>query len=178
MGFSGLINNSINWSVPTWDLFIIFIFIVGSFVYGLTLGKGRLVIILISIYISLALINYFPYQEFNLVQFEFGELFIFKIIAFFGLTMLIFFLFSRSSISSVFRASKDYSGTWLQILLFSFFHVGLLVSAIFLFLPEESLAFFSPATRAVFNSQIGRFFWMLTPVIFMAFLKKRRKIIK
>lgn len=178
MDIPGLINNSIDWSIPTWDLFIIFIFIVGSFVYGLTLGKGRLVIILISFYISLALINYFPYKEFNLSRVEFGELFILKIIAFFGLTMLIFFLFSRSSVSAVFRTSKDYSGTWFQILLFSFFHVGLLVSALFLFLPEKSLELFSPQTRAIFSSPIGRFLWMLIPVVYMAFIRKKRKAVK
>lgn len=175
MDFLGLIDDGINWSVPTWDLFIIFIFVIASFLYGLSLGRSRLIVILVSVYISLALAHYFPYANYNLAELEVGRLFALKITAFLGLVLITFFFLSRSALSSVFKPSRDYDGTWFQILVFSFLHVGLLVSVILSFLPENSLAYFAPATRRVFSTESARFIWMLMPLIFMALLRKRRR---
>ena len=41
---------NINWAAPSWDLFIILFFIVAAFLYGLSLGRNRVIVILVSIY--------------------------------------------------------------------------------------------------------------------------------
>ena len=54
---------SINWSNPSWDLMIALVFIVGSFLYGFSLGRDRLIVIMVSIYMALALISNAPYLD-------------------------------------------------------------------------------------------------------------------
>ncbi|MAG29017.1 hypothetical protein CL632_02635 [bacterium] len=61
-----------NFQNPTWDLFIILFFVVSAFVYGLTLGRDRIILILIAVYMSLAIIGAAPFVD-ELVIADFGE---------------------------------------------------------------------------------------------------------
>src|SRR5512143_4108673 len=51
----------INWAAPTWDLFIVLFFVVTVFLYGLSLGRDRIIVILVSIYMALAVVSNAPY---------------------------------------------------------------------------------------------------------------------
>ena len=39
----------VNWSAPSQDLFVVLLFIVTVFLYGISLGRGRIVVVLVSI---------------------------------------------------------------------------------------------------------------------------------
>src|SRR3990167_1770098 len=52
---------SINWAAPTWDLFIVLFFIVTVFLYGMSLGRDRIIVILVSIYMALAVVSNAPF---------------------------------------------------------------------------------------------------------------------
>ena len=51
----------VNWAQPSWDLFIILFFIVIVFFYGMMLGRDRIIIILVSIYMALAVVSNAPF---------------------------------------------------------------------------------------------------------------------
>ena len=75
-----------NFAEPTWDLFIILFFLLASFVYGLTLGRDRIILILISIYMSLAVIGAAPFLEQIMPQeLDPNNTFLFNISVFLGI---------------------------------------------------------------------------------------------
>ena len=172
-GVFGFMSN-INWAAPTWDLFIVLFFIVMVFLYGMSLGRDRIIIILVSIYMALAVVSNAPILGvFGSTDINVGNYFVFKVTTFLGLFVLLFFLLSLSALMKTF--SKLHSGSWFQVLLFSVFHVGLLVSITLSFLPAEAVGHLAPITRQVFASEMAKFLWILSPIAGMILLKSEDK---
>ncbi len=159
----------INWSSPTWDLFIVLFFMVTVFLYGISMGRERVIVILVNIYMALAVVTNAPYINTLDRTANSGNFFAFKALTFLATFVLLFLLTSRSALA------KTYGGIagakWWQVILFSTFHVGLLVSIILSFLPSETVSHLAPMTRQVFASDNGRFFWIVAPILALAFVK-------
>lgn len=162
--------NNINWASPTWDLFIVLFFIVAVFLYGLSLGRDRVIVILVAIYMALAVITNAPFLgSLRVSNAASGQLFAFKVAAFIGIFIVLFFLLSRSAMLK--NLGGLASGTWWQVLMFSIFHVGLLVSILLSLLPLDAINHLAPLTRTVFASDGGRFIWIVSPIVGMALMK-------
>ena len=162
---------SINWSVPSWDLFIIIFFVVAALLYGLSLGKSRIIVILVSIYMALAVCNSAPFindWSRQTVSINFGQDFVLRVSLFLGVFLILFFLLSRSALSAFGTGSV---GKWWQVILFSFLHVGLLISVILSFLPQDIKGHLLPLTQDVFTSEMGRFIWITLPIAAMIVFK-------
>jgi hypothetical protein len=161
--------SKIDWSSPTWDLFIVLFFIVTVFLYGMSLGRDRIIVILVSIYMALAVVSNAPILGNLDASVNIGQYFAFKVTTFLGLFVLLFFLLSRSALLKTFGNLA--SGTWWQVMLFSIFHVGLLVSITLSFLPTDAVNHLAPITRQVFASETAKFLWIVAPIVSMAMLK-------
>jgi len=161
----------INFANPTWDLVIILFFIIAAFIYGLTLGRDRIILILISIYMGLAIIGAAPFLD-QLTPTEYGpnNIFVFRIVVFLLLFVALFFLLSRSTILRA-LAKSDAPGAWWQVIIFSLLHVGLLISITLSFIPPEFRNALSPLTRQWFIGEQAEFFWILAPVVAMALVR-------
>jgi hypothetical protein len=153
--------NHVNWAAPSWDVFIIAFFVVAVFLYGLSLGRDRLIVILVSIYMALAVVANAP----AMARLE-GN-FALKAVSFIGIFLLLFFLVSRTSLGKVF--SNLAAGKLWQVLLFSILQVGLLVSITLSFLPPESAGALHPLTRTIFATDMARFVWVVSPIAAMVF---------
>lgn len=162
--------SSIDFTNPTWDLFVVLFFIIGAFLYGFSLGRDRIIVILVSIYMSLAVINTIPLINGD-ASVSVGDVFAFKLTGFFVLFLFLFFLFARSGLLRTI-AVGDNSGRWHHILIFSILHVGLIISIAMSFLPPEYLDNFAPQTQQIFVSEIGQFIWIIAPIFFMAVIKR------
>lgn len=160
----------INWAQPTWDLFIILFFIVAGFLYGLSLGRDRVIVILISVYMALAVVNSAPYIGNFAADVGINQFFVFRVSTFVVVFIALFFLMSRSALLSTI-ASSDTRGPWWQVLLFSFLHVGLLISITLSFLPPSASNHLAPLTRTVFVKDLGRFIWIVAPIAAMILIK-------
>lgn len=165
---------NINWSSPSWDLFIILFFVIAALVYGLSLGRDRIIVIMVGTYMALAVVNNAPFinTASQLLPREIGiqDLFVFKISSFLGAFVLLFFLLSRSALLKT-LAGTESVGSWWQVFLFSILHVGLFISIALSFLPSQSLSVFSAPIRDVFVSDPARFFWIVAPIVLMALIK-------
>lgn len=161
---------SIDWSKPSWDLFIILFFIVAGFLYGLSLGRDRIIVILISVYMALAVVNSAPFIGNFQADIGIDQFFAFRISTFVVVFIVLFFLMSRSALLSTI-ASSDKSGAWWQVLLFSFLHVGLLISITLSFLPPAAATHLAPLTQKIFVQDIGRFIWIVAPIVAMILIK-------
>jgi len=161
---------NIDWSKPSWDLFIILFFIVAGFLYGLSLGRDRIIVILISVYMALAVVNSAPFIGNFQADIGINEFFAFRISTFVVVFIVLFFLMSRSALLSTI-AGSDSRGSWWQVLLFSFLHVGLLISITLSFLPPSASTHLAPLTQKIFVQDIGRFIWIVAPIVAMMVIK-------
>jgi len=158
----------IDWSTPTWDLVILLFFILSVLIYSFTLGRDRIVAIMISTYISLAVTTNLPFmQDLTEMINSFGRL-TFQISSFLIVFVLLFFMLSRGK---VIQGFSNLSGTWWQIMVFALLQVGLMASIIMSFLPEVALEHFSNYTKTIFVSDIGKFVWLVLPILALAFFK-------
>jgi len=165
---------NINWATPSWDLFIILFFIVAAFLYGLSLGRNRVIVILVSIYMSLAIVNTAPYLNDFSAEVSYNSASIFKFSVFVGLFIILFFLLSRGALTRTIASSGD-TGAWWQSIVFSFFHVGLILSILLSYLPQEMLDHLSQGMRNLFISDPAKFFWLVTPILMMILIRKKKK---
>jgi hypothetical protein len=153
----------LNLSHPTWDLFILLFFLVAVFLYGFSLGRDRIIVILVSIYMALAVVRSLPYLDQFRAEVNVGKVFAFQLTTFLGLFVVLFFVLSRSALLRSLGVGEY--GSIVQVMLFSFLQVGLLTSVTLSFLPASALGHFAPLTRLIFVSDIGKFAWVILPVV-------------
>ena len=164
----------IDWTTPTWDLFIILFFILASIIYGFSLGRDRIIVILISIYMALAIVNYAPFLGNYTAEVGVSGVFFFRVSTFVASFMSLFFLMSRSALASTLgRRTRD--GSWYQVIIFSFLHVGLLISSVFSFLPSAITENLAPLTKQLFVNDLAMFVWVILPILFMIAIGGRIK---
>lgn len=165
--------SNVNWFTPSWDVFIILFFIVASFLYGLSLGLNRILVILISIYLSLALIDYFPFTNATLPEIKIGGGVSLRVTLFIGVVLVLFFFLSRSALLRAFKGGSD--GSFFQILIFSILHVGLLISVALSYMPESFTNGLSPLTHTLFMNQTARFVWIFLPIVALILVGRTKK---
>ena len=165
---------SINLTQPNWDTFIVLLFIVGALLYGLSLGRDRVIVILVSVYMALAVVANAPVlRDLNLLQLSVNDNYVVKIGFFLGMFVLLFFLLSRSALLHTIAASNA-PGSWWQTIVFSILQVGLLISITLSFLPADMTRTLSEQTQQIFLSYWGKSGWLVLPVVFMAIAPQPR----
>ena len=154
-----------------WDLSILLFFIVSAFLYGFSLGRDRIIVILVSIYMSLAVVEALPNFVLNI---NFNQNFAFQITAFIAMFVVLFFFISRSAILRTIGSELS-DGKWYQTIVFSILHVGLLISVTMSFLPAEIMNRFTPFTQRIFTGEWQRFAWIAAPILMMIIFGSRKQ---
>lgn len=173
--FLDLVNN-FNWQAPSWDLFIILFFVISALIYGMSLGRQRIIVILIAIYMSLAVVDYAPVVENFLLARGMGDFILFRLITFVGAFLVLFFLLSRSALLKVFGGG-NHDGSWWQTMLFSVLQIGLLISVVLSYLPSSVTSGLSLLTQQIFINETAKFVWIISPILAMIVIRtpKRRR---
>jgi hypothetical protein len=156
----------IDFSAPSWDLFLLLFFVIGALLYGLSLGRDRVMVIMVSIYMGLAVVTNAPYLKKLTATIAVNDMAL-RVGTFMGVFALLFFFLSRNALLR--SVDLGTSGGLPQTLLFSVLHVGLLISVGLAFLPDAALEHFSWQSRKVFLSDAGRFVWLVAPIAAMMF---------
>ncbi len=165
-----------DWSSPSWDLLVILFIVFGGLIYGMSLGRDRLALLTVAIYVSLALVNTAPFVDHEFaakVNFA-GYAIDIKIVAFLGLLFLLMFFLARGALFRSLLGGEISRGFW-QALFLSFAHTGLLVAIVMNYLPAGAVNNFSDSVRNVFFGQWQLFWWLLTPIVIMIVFKTKRK---
>jgi hypothetical protein len=162
---------SLNWSSPNWDIFILLFFVVGALLYGLSLGRDRIIVIMVGIYMSLAVVTNAPALAALKFTVNINESAAWRISIFLGIFVIIFFLLSRSALLKTIGRSGSSGPMW-QTVIFSFLQVGLLISVTLGFLPHEWTQGLTETTKQIFMSDRGRSAWLILPIVFMALAPK------
>lgn len=170
MEYIGSLLSNINWNVPTWDLFILIFFVTVGILFAFTLGKARVLFVLLSLYVGLAVASSLPFiTEETSSKFHLGSVAALKIVVFIICVVILFVLFSRMGALSSFSGKINP----LIVLLFSFLQVGLLISIILSFLPADTISSFAPITKKLFTTSVARMAWLLVPIVSMVLIKKK-----
>ena len=168
-------------SASGWDLFIILIFLIAVFVYGFFLGRNRMIILLLSSYFSLTIVQAIPWERLSSLGWlgiSQGPSSSLKIIIFLGIVILFYFLVPRSVLSSTLRIKKRGDASWIQILVLSIAQVGLLAMVILSFLPETNIDVLDSSVKKIFVGPEAQFVWLVLPVLAMVLIKRRKNLDK
>lgn len=161
----------VNFQNPTWDTFLFAFFLIGAFLYGMSLGRDRIIVILLSIYMALAMVQALPAFVLNVTL---NQNFAFQLTAFITVFIVLFFFLSRSALTNIFGEHSRRGGL-IEVVVFSVLHMGLLISIALSFFPAEMLTKFSATTISIFTGDWPRFLWIAAPVVAMIVLAKRQK---
>ncbi len=159
---------SVNFHNPSWDAFIFLFWIIVSIFYSFSAGRGRIITILVSVYMSELLVIQAPFLTEAVVS-KFGlAAYLGRLITFLALFAFFFLVLSKF----VFRTSVENRGfsSWFFSLIFALLQVGFLISVILSFLPPEIKASFAPLVNFIFVSQTAQFVWLLLPMLFLVLI--------
>lgn len=126
---------------------------------------------LLGSYISSALLSVVPLKKIFPDFFGKEENFVVLIVVFLVLIGVVYFLFSRS----IFK-SKRGSRAIFQTFFYGLFLVGIVLSMVFSFLPEDLISQFSSLILKVFNTALARTSWFIVPLIFIGIFRNKRSI--
>ncbi len=160
--------NSVNFQNPSWDAFIFFFWAIVAVIYSFSAGRGRIISILVAVYMSELLVIQAPFLS-TAVGDQFGlALYLGRLITFLVLFGFFFLVLSKF----VFRTSVENRrwGSWVFSLIFAVLQVGFLISVILSFLPPEVKTTFAPLVKFVFISETANFVWLLLPIAFLVFV--------
>ncbi len=141
--------------------------VVGILAYGVFVGRDRMGTLLLSMYLSLAVLTNAPLVSTASRWLRVQDRPMLQLGWFLGLFLFMFFLLWRSDIL---RGMAFERGSWWESVLLVVFQVGLLVSIIFVLLPSTFLAAIPQGVTQVFLGDVGRSFWLIGPLLFLAFL--------
>jgi len=156
-------------SNPAWDVLLLLFFFFSVFVYGLVVGRNRIIVLLLASYPA-ALINQFiPYPENFLANLNTAQSLFLKSFSFFILALIIFWIFKKSGFSR-----KELTKKTGQVLFLSFLNVGLWANVIFgyaLTLSSEAIKF-APITKLLFGSNLAHLAWLGLPVVMLYWFER------
>lgn len=150
-------------------LILVFIFLT-IFFYGMKSGRGRLILMLLGLYVTVVLTNLFPYREYLLKTVPTEEPYFIEL----GLFLLAFFLVLLLLLHSPLRSMAVKSkGHIFQVLILSVLILGIFVSHLTVSLPAEYSDKLNHPVFAYFRSETAQFWWALLGVAFLAVLRRK-----
>lgn len=166
---ASMVLNRVNFTNPTWDVFLILFFITFAFLYGIFLGRDKIINLIIVIFFSYLLtinLDFLSSIIKNLTEAQFS---IFRLISFIVFLLLFFFIVTKKSILS---SVSNYASSWWHVLLYSIIHTGLLISLSLSLLSPDFLNVFGGVIKIIFINSYSVFSWILLSVLSLIFLKK------
>ncbi len=163
--------HTFNWHGASWDLFILLFWLVASTMYAFAAGRGRILSVLVSIYMAKLLVIEAPFlstevsKHLNISLLSMQQLITFAIIF-----IVLFIFLARYA----FKTAVD--GRQLIAIPFSLafavLQIGLLINIVLSMLPQQVQENLSPLIQFVFIQNPASFVWLVLPVLFLIFLGK------
>ncbi|TSC52937.1 MAG: Uncharacterized protein LiPW39_502 [Parcubacteria group bacterium LiPW_39] len=171
MNFSFL--NNFSWAGSSaWIMLLIFLAV--AFVYGLSMGRSRLVVVTLGTYFSYILTRAIPWQELAFLGVKQAPSSTSQIFIFLALILGFYFLIPHSALRSVIKVQGRRRSAWWHALILSVLQIGLILQMVISFLPNKVVTGLSPLAQLVFSGQLAQFCWLLLPILAIMFLRTRQ----
>jgi hypothetical protein len=164
--------HNFNWHSPSWDLFIFLAWLAVSVIYAFTSGKGRIINILVSVYIAKLLTIQAPFLT-NAISGKLPSALasLQQLVVFILLFIILFIFLGRYA----FRSSVDSRhmvGSIIFGLIFAIMQIGLLINIILSLLPVGIQNNFSSLIHTIFINNPAGFVWLIAPLIYLILVGK------
>ncbi len=158
-----------NWHSPSWDLFIFLFWAVASVFYAFAAGRGRIINILISVYMAKLLTIEAPFLTDAIKQRLPESIFAIQQLVVFGILFVLLFVFLGRY---AFKTSADHrkSSSIIFGLIFAVFQIGLLINTVLTLLPGGVQAGFGELIQVLFIRNPASFVWLIAPVAYLIVL--------
>lgn len=171
MDYINILRETINsfLSNPTWDILLLLFFFAAVFVYGLMVGRNRVIVLLFASYPAALINEYIKYSGSFLENLNIAQTIFLKSFSFFILTFLVFWILKKSGFSR-----KELNKKTGQVLFLSFLNVGLWANIVFgyaLSLSTEIIKL-APLTKLLFGSNYAHITWLILPILALFWLEK------
>ena len=163
--------NNFNPANPTWDIFIILFFVIATFLYGITLGRARVVVQIVSSYMTVALLASAPFLDKIEARTPLDHT-VFYLIAFMVVFILLFLLLSNSAFH---RHLAEGKGSWGDVLILSVVQIGFLTSIVLSSMSGFALGHVSGITQIVFAREPAPFIWTILPIAALVVIRGKRE---
>jgi hypothetical protein len=156
-----------------WDFLILIAWVAIAFIYSLIAARGRIISVLVAVYMSELVVIQVPFLSSNASQYLGVAGYMGRLLAFLVLFIIFFFILSKY----VFRSASEHRGLTSRFLLliFSLLQIGFLISVIFSFLPPSMKDNFSPLITTIFISQTAVLIWLLLPMVYLVIAGRRMR---
>ena len=156
-------------SNPAWDVLLLLFFFFSVFVYGLVVGRNRIIVLLLASYPAALINEYIPYPKNFLNNLNVAQTIFLKAFVFFVLAIFVFWIFKRSGFSR-----KELNKKTGQVLFLSFLNVGLWANIIFGYVLNfnAELIKLAPLNLLLFGSTPAHFIWLVLPILILYWLEK------
>jgi len=160
----------------SWDILILFFLFIVALLYGLTMGKNRIALTILSTYISFSIITVFPFGIFENIAGE-SRFFLVRSTVFIIFIAISFILLNRSFFGHLFRVSRALSNmSFPKIFLISIAQVGLFMSIFFSDILSGSGNDLSGLSRIMFTTQTAQVLWVIAPVLLLGIFKSKKSL--
>jgi len=174
MNFSAISLSSINFS-GSWDWVMILIFLAVALVYGLAMGRNRLVIVMLGVYFSFLLTRAIPWKELTFLGLKDAPDSTVQIFIFLALVLGFYFAIPHSALRYAMKLGGKGRSSWWQVLILSVLQIGLILAMVIAFLPVKVSAGLSPLAQIIFIGPLAYFSWILLPILAIMFLGGRHQ---
>lgn len=154
-----------------WEALVAAFFIFAIFFYGLSIGKARLLLFLISIYIAKLFVDSFVYVDYLLDIF--GNNIFAIYLGLFIISYIAIFLILDRSILKIRLSTKEYPVS--KLLALSVVIVILLSNVVFTYLPPEVALGVKNGGAKYFLGDTAFFWWFSLSVLSILLLKRKKK---
>ena len=157
-------------SNPTWDILLLLFFFFAVFVYGLVVGRNRMLVLLLASYPAALINEFLPFPRQFLNKLNVLQTLFLKSFVFFVLILFVFWVLNKAGF---FR--KELSKKTGQVILLSFLNVGFWANVIFgyaLKISEEAVKL-APLTKLLFGSAISHFVWLVLPILALYWFERK-----
>ena len=156
-------------SNPAWDVLLLLFFFFSVFVYGLVVGRNRIIVLLLASYPAALINEYIPYPKNFLNNLNVAQTIFLKAFVFFVLAIFVFWIFKRSGFSR-----KELNKKTGQVLFLSFLNVGLWANILFGYVLNfnAELIKLAPLNLLLFGSTPAHFIWLVLPILILYWLEK------
>lgn len=171
MNYLDVLKETINsfLSNPTWDILLLLFFFFAVFVYGLVVGRNRMIVLLLASYPAVLINEYLSYPQQFLERLNTFQILFLKSFSFFVLVLLVFWILNKAGF-----LRKELSKKTGQVIFLSFLNVGFWANIIFnyaLKISEETVKL-APLTRLLFGSVPSHFIWLILPILALYWLTR------
>ncbi len=158
-----------NWNTPSWDLFVFLFWASASVFYAFSAGRGRIINILISVYMAKLLTLEAPFLSDVIEGSLPSNLFaVQQLVVFVLLFVILFVLLGRYA----FKTSADHRkmSSMFYGLLFAVLQIGLLINTVLTLLPLGVQNSFSQLVQTIFIHNPASFAWLILPLGYLILL--------